>query len=373
MQLSMKSFHGSSGLSSLQPIWMRLLEQMPTFEFFHHPEWHKALQNWLLRDQLSYVLIENEGEPLAIIPVSIKKTVALAQAGRTVNSPQHEHIVLSDWVLCANVDLKCTANIISQIMHTLNVGNWSRFILRSLPHSSAACLLHERLHDPSDGHSGNFLSTLEVAKYSAWFDCGKNAHPVAGKLRRNLRRLKAQAEKTAKVEMLTAADPADLPDAFQKFLDIEASGWKGGSGKGTAIKQDVDLVGFYKSIVEAKVSGLTAKINFLRMGSDVVAAQYILVTPSCTSVLKTAYDEDFQKYAPGSLLLYETIKANCEDSSTKKLSLVTCPEWVDRWHPNKSPVYNCIIYNNTARGKAIRGIDSLKALARLTYNGFMHN
>lgn len=363
--ISIKAFHGLSDFSMLTPSWMRLLEKIEDYEFIHHPTWFYALQMWLLRDQLSFVLIEEDREPLAIIAVVLEKHKSFAQQRFDILTPQHDHIVLADWVLSPCVDIQMLAELIPSITEALGAKTWGKFTLQSFPESSVAVQLHDRLEHPKGEEKPLFLSTLEPCRYSAWFSVESGDNPVKSKLRRNIRRLKGQAETVGDVVMETTSESTALLTAYEHFLDIEACGWKGEGG--TAIVANPDLRGFYGELLNGSYPGITPKINLLWIGDKAVAAQFILQTPACTSLLKIGYDEEFQQFSPGSILLNDFITECLDNDDVNKVSLVTSPAWAERWHPNKQTVYGCTIYNNNTAGAALRGLDGIKSLARTTY------
>lgn len=359
--ISIKAFHGLSDFSMLTPSWIRLLEKMEHYEFIHHPAWFYALQTWLLRDQISFVLIEEDREPLAIIAVKLQKH----RTRLDILTPQHEHIVLADWVLSPCVDINMLSELIPSITKALGVNNWGKFTLQSFPESSVSVQLHDRLEHPKGNEKPLFLSTLEKCRSSAWFPVGSGENPVKAKLRRNIRRLKGQAQVCGDVVMETVSDPAELPAAYERFLDIEACGWKGDGG--TAIVNDIDLKGFYRELLTTRYPGIRPIINLLWIGDKAVAVQLILQTPACTSLLKIGYDEDFQQFSPGSILLNDYISECVVNDDISKVSLVTSPAWAERWHPNQQSVFSCTIYNNNTAGAALRGLAGIKSLARTTY------
>lgn len=363
--ISIKAFHGLSDFSMLTPSWIRLLEKMEHYEFIHHPAWFYALQTWLLRDQISFVLIEEDREPLAIIAVVLKKHKSLAKSRFDVLTPQHEHIVLSDWVLSSCVDIQMLSELIPAITEALGVKNWGKFTLQSFPESSVSVQLHDRLEHPKDKDKPLFLSTLEKCRYSAWFSVESKENPVKAKLRRNIRRLKGQAEAVGDVVMETITDPDQLPAAYEQFLDIEACGWKGDGG--SAIVNDPDLKGFYRELLNGCYPGITPVINLLWIGDTAVAAQFIMQTPACTSLLKIGYNEAFHQFSPGSILLNDFISECMLNDDVTKVSLVTSPAWAERWRPKLQAVFSCTIYNNNTAGTALRSIDGIKSLARTTY------
>jgi hypothetical protein len=233
--------------------------------------------------------------------------------------------------------------------------------------------LNARLQDLQKNDESTFLCILKENKKTAWFDCSQGKLPISSKLLRNLRRLKAKAEKTAELRFELVKDPALLHKAFDDFLVIESSGWKGQAGTSTAIAHSSDLVGFYTDLLTRECQGVTPIISLLWLGQELLAGQLILDTPNCRSILKIGHNESYNNLSPGSLLLQELIADSVNDESVKKLSLVTCPAWSERWKPNTNAVYRCVVYNKNTSGMAMRRIDGLKDIARTTFRELKRN
>jgi CelD/BcsL family acetyltransferase involved in cellulose biosynthesis len=117
------------------------------------------------------------------------------------------------------------------------------------------------------------------------------------KLRQHRRRL---GEKGA-LARVTASDPAAVRRAIEEFLVLEASGWKG--RQGTAFLCYPAQAAFMRTAMVALAEQGCASIDALRINGEPVSMQLILRCGDAAFTWKTAFDERFQDFSPGMLLL----------------------------------------------------------------------
>ncbi|MDO6460120.1 GNAT family N-acetyltransferase [Granulosicoccaceae sp. 1_MG-2023] len=342
---SVEIARGREALNALRPAWLELLERRRGYAFYHHPQWFGALNDHLLGDELVVAQLWCDGKLQVLAP--------LISHGAMLSNPRHEHIVLSDWVIADALPVTTLLRYLPDMLEAAGGGRWTRLALHDFV---SAELVHGGLSAPADAPAP-LLSTLRTTRTSAWFDCRQDATPVPGKMRRNLRRLR---KKCGEVSVTVADTPETLAGAYQEFLRIEASGWKG--DKKTAIARDEDLRRFYEAL-QVRTAGLGAEIHILHLDGQAVAAQLTLRSGGLLSLLKIGFDEAYAQVSPGSILLEETLTRAQADPATESVSLVTNPPWAERWHPAVIDVGTCRIYNNTTSGHAKRRVDHLRATA----------
>ena len=117
------------------------------------------------------------------------------------------------------------------------------------------------------------------------------------KLRQHRRRLAEQGALTR----VTTSDPPALARAIEDFLALEASGWK--SRQGTAFLCDPAQAAFLRAAVAALAENGGVTIDALAIDGRPVSMQIILRCGSAAFTWKTAFDEKFQDFSPGMLLL----------------------------------------------------------------------
>jgi CelD/BcsL family acetyltransferase involved in cellulose biosynthesis len=164
--------------------------------------------------------------------------------------------------------------------------------------SSAPCILQQsrrpKLQSALDGKA-----YLEKALSSS----------TRKKLRQHRRRL---SEKGA-VTSVIASEPEAVRRAFQDFLALEASGWKG--REGTALLSDKADAAFMREAVGALAELGCASIHSLCLDGKAVSIQLVARAGAAAFTWKTAYDEALQDFSPGTLLLEDYTAAFLADKS----------------------------------------------------------
>ncbi|HEY5051984.1 MAG TPA: GNAT family N-acetyltransferase [Solirubrobacterales bacterium] len=171
---------------------------------------------------------------------------------------------------------------------------------------------------------------------------------VKGKHRREHRRLaKLLAEELD--GPLELVDRAGERKAVETFLELEASGWKG--QQGTALTADPRHAEFFRETAGAFAARGALELLFLEAGGQVVAARCNLLGGGISFCFKVAYDERFQRFAPGRELELHLIDRFHEDSRLKSMDSCADPNnqligrlWADRrplattLHPAPGPL-----------------------------------
>jgi CelD/BcsL family acetyltransferase involved in cellulose biosynthesis len=127
------------------------------------------------------------------------------------------------------------------------------------------------------------------------------------KLRQHRRRLGA----TGSLSSTIASAPEDVRRALEGFLMLEAAGWKG--RQGTAILCDRRDAAFVRQAVAALAERADASVHGLYLDRRPVSMQIVLRCGNAAFTWKTAYDEHFQDFSPGMLLLEDYTTAFLAD------------------------------------------------------------
>ncbi len=352
--------------------WQQLFESVPHARFYQHPHWFKCIADHLSMPELCLGFVSIDAQLRMVLPLQD------SNAGSHRLHPAHDHLSLNDVLIHPSLS-NDNNTLLSAINAALNhVGrNWAAWKITNIPQHSdliqslasisswmdddqeQATAIH--FQTERDGTSDSWL--IKKTRQSASFDCGSDECPPHGKLRRNLRRLRKQMSEAGTLRVENVCEPDQLQDAYQQFLNVEASGWKGAANDSTAIAANADLNAFYQSLLNPDTAGLQAEINLLWCDEHCVAAQFGMRTGHTLSLLKIGYDEAYARFSPGYLLL-ESILANAPGREITTLSLVTSPPWAERWHPITVPVWQLNHYNNSTRGIAASQVDRLKQAAK---------
>jgi len=134
---------------------------------------------------------------------------------------------------------------------------------------------------------------------------------------RELRRTGRRLTDLGAVLFTATTEASAVAAAVEDFFALEASGWKGRAGTAAAYHDSV--VGFFKTALTSLAGEGKAAINRLLLDGRPIAAAVTLFSGDAAWYWKTAYDENFARYAPGILLtaaLTEELAANAAIART---------------------------------------------------------
>jgi Acetyltransferase (GNAT) domain len=117
---------------------------------------------------------------------------------------------------------------------------------------------------------------------------------------RELRRSGRRLSDTGALLFTTASEPAKVAAAVEDFFALEASGWKGEAGTAAAYHEEV--MSFIKTALPALAAEGKVAVHRLLLDGRAIAAAITLHTGDTGWYWKTAYDENFARFAPGVLL-----------------------------------------------------------------------
>jgi len=149
--------------------------------------------------------------------------------------------------------------------------------------------------------------------YDAVMEC------ISKNLRANLRKASRKLEEGGGVRFTSETglphdDPAArdrMRAAYEIFLAIEASGWKGREGTGSAIALNAPERAFYAALIDSASPSFLPEIEILWQGERPLAAQYSLQVNGIKHALKAAYDEEQKRNSPGHVLLAHIVETAC--------------------------------------------------------------
>jgi CelD/BcsL family acetyltransferase involved in cellulose biosynthesis len=345
------SLCGRSGFEQLTTQWDQLISRMEKARFFQHPDWYRALFDSALADpdESLFVAVSDGPDLVGLLPLHIDRICKLGATIHTIGlcyNPQH--MLLADCIIDDSRECTWLISSVVRWLHEACPVAWDVLLLDKVPQRSASYR----------------LLSAEPARLVVPDITGSSAHvptesedvalgPVSGSFKRNLRRLAKRAEETAPLRYEVIDTLPELDHAFPQFLEVEASGWKGTCGTGTAIVHDTNLVNFYHELMHRFGKRGQCIINQLIHGDKVVASQFGLLVSGAYNILKIGYREDHAWFAPGNLAMERTIRWCCAHPDVHELSFVTCPSWGHLWKPQQEDVASFRIFNPTLKGRLL--------------------
>ncbi len=320
---------GRAGLVSLEADWRRLYAQMPQQTLGHLFEAYVAYADHLAEepDRLRCLALADEHAVRAICVLEARTVRAFGlpiTMWRTASLPQ-------TWY----GDIVCPDDEARRVLIPAIVSHLRRT-------SEGAALLHltalpkaSSLWDGLQWVSGGEHCVDETAPMHV-VDCRRSFESLtsglSAKSRANLRKSRRKLDSLSDVSFTTVACEPDLSAAFETFLQVEASGWKGANG--TAILQRPGLEAFLRSLRTLHHEGDHCAINALHADGRCIAAELCFSTGDECVAFKIGYDEQYSRFAPGLLLVEYSLERCCRDERISRLNWIGDSAWERRWHPH---------------------------------------
>jgi hypothetical protein len=150
---------------------------------------------------------------------------------------------------------------------------------------------------------------------------------------REFRRLKRRLADLGTLEHSVARGPEDIRHAIEAFLTLEAAGWKG--RKRTAMATDRYRAAFAREAVHRLAEQDMCRVHSLTLNGEVIACLIVFVEAGVAYTWKTAYDEAYAAFSPGTLLMIEVTKQHLDDPNIETTDSCAVP-----YHPVMSRLWS---------------------------------
>ena len=146
--------------------------------------------------------------------------------------------------------------------------------------------------------------TMSVSMNSSFDDYwAQRPRKLIQNMRRYLRRLQSEPG-GQRLEIVST--PEAIAAAVDRYAALESSGWKG--REGTAVGSDNTQGRFYAELMGEFAAKGEALVYELWLGDDLLASRMLLLRDGMAIMLKTAFHEQFERVAPGRILLLLTLE-----------------------------------------------------------------
>lgn len=125
------------------------------------------------------------------------------------------------------------------------------------------------------------------------------------KRRKELARKRRRLEEIGKLEFARSTQVDGIGDWIDGFLELERSGWKGDRGSSLASAPQTEAL-FRESLFGAAAEGRLERLS-LQLDGKPIAMLCNFIAPPFSFGFKTAFDEAYRKYSPGTLLQVENL------------------------------------------------------------------
>lgn len=331
---------GETGLNQIESEWNELFNNLTTPTYSQSIIWHKAYLKYLAPDvdKCFYFCIYKHDTLIAIFPLEQVQRKFYIASITILSFPSNNHFGINSVITDQKEN---TQNIFQFLYQSLKMQKniaWDVIYLNKAIENSQASLCKIDNQKLCLQKTSTVCDILPIQTYKRTYS------KFSRRLKRNLKKGKEIISNSYKIEYKSTRNEDELDAYFTKFLDIEASGWKGINGEGTAIKLHKNLSGFYLDILHGFAKTGNMEINLLSVNGKYIAAQYAIILEPTVFLIKIGYDEGNRNLSPGNLLLEHELQEYAKEEKLKILNLISDAGWHKEWKPTRLPsykIYNC--------------------------------
>jgi hypothetical protein len=163
--------------------------------------------------------------------------------------------------------------------------------------------------------------------------------------RKKLRRSRKERERLAGLAFEYVDGPAAWRE-LDRFVALEASGWKG--RERSAIGSSSGTLEYYRSLTRALSARDWLELAFLRADGRLLAAEINVRFAGVLHQVRCAYDESFEDYSPGTILLERSLQRAFE-SGVDELNAGSDHAWTRSWGMQQRACWNVRLFPRTPR------------------------
>lgn len=347
---------GAEGLARLAPVWDLLVGEMPERAWHHSYASHRAYFEHLSAPErfVGLVLRDGEGEVRAICPFEERRRSILGVDMRIWELPWDLHTRIRD-VICPPGEARTA--LLPALRRYLGRGAGAPpvVVLARVTERGAAWACLDTVDGAAvcrDRHGAADVvdTTLSMEEQAA---------RRSRKFRANLRRAQRKLDEVADVRYVHATDGTHLEAEYRTFLELEAAGWKGADGTGTALLLEPEVQRYYRELVDHFPG---TEVTSIHGDGTCLASTLCARNGRDYGILKVCYNEDHAQASPGKLLLDHVLERCTEDPEIDSFNLVSHWEWCQDWKPDVLPAWSVYLAADDLRGALL--IRALRARFR---------
>ena len=179
-------------------------------------------------------------------------------------------------------------------------------------------------------------------------------HSISRRHLREYQRLKRRLADLGTLEYRIARQPDDVRQAVEDFLALEASGWKGREGSAMAV--DRYRAAFAREAAQRLAENDQCRVHALHLNGEVIASLIVFVEAGVAYTWKTAYDESYARFSPGTLLMIEVTHTHLLDPNVAITDSCAVPDHpiVSRLWKERRPIGTMVVGLSAGSDRATR-------------------
>lgn len=297
------AIHDPMELVHYVPLWEQLVDQAAEPNVFYTPWALIPAIHHLSNGQAVRVLLffrDGEGTVLdGVLPLFEKRCIGPFV---TLHGYRHRYCFSAEPLVCRGREREVAASFVAWLSRRR-----LRYPLLTLRGLDVAGVWYQALSQAMQVQGVQYHQTEPVQRALLQItDGGLDVFQerIPAKKRKEYARLKERLAQLGELQIdVLAPEAADLHEWLDDFIALELKGWKGREGTALGSRPECRL--FFERIARAAHERGQLVMARMRVGGRPVAMLCDLLAPPGRYAFKTAYDEDFSRYAPGVLLEIE--------------------------------------------------------------------
>jgi len=291
------------------------------------------------------VAVRRAGKLHALCPLALQQSSSWGIPTRKLVSLTNPHTPKFDFVIAA--DAETTLREVLEFLRR-EVG-WQAMMLSYVPTESSLFPAIRSLRQEG------LILAAQYEKMSSPFlrvegDFDEYYQSLSKKFRQNNGRALRALGKLGPVEFEELRSGPPLERDLGEALEIEASAWQGNNS--TAILQDASESHFYRQVAANAAASNQLRLYFIKCGDKRVAFDCCLLYRGVVSGLKNAYDQDYAKYSPGTLLRIWLLEQLAQENVPFTYDMLgTAAPWKLRWTDQVAQLQELVVFPRTLHGR----------------------
>jgi len=325
-----ETYFGLEGLKQLRRDWQNLFARIPHPGFHLTWHYHEALLRYGAthsREVIFICLREESGDPLAIVALQPKQRRIARIPFLAWQQPDDPDRPSMDFLAAPGADAKAVRTALVLELKKIRP-DIDLLAADRVREGSAAWRI------ASVGNPTFRAVEFRPAHYLLTNPSAESVMAAVGKgFRSDLRRRARKLQRAGLVEYRVHRDPEDINNAFDKFVALEAAGWKGNNPKGKAIALSPKVHRKFSGVIELlSVSG-ACEIHSLWAGDECIAALIGFLGGGEMYSFKTTYNEAWKNVSPSQLLLEHVVRHCCDEATIDTINFGWESKRIKPWNP----------------------------------------
>jgi CelD/BcsL family acetyltransferase involved in cellulose biosynthesis len=302
--------------------------------------------------ELRWILVEDDTGPAALVPVFAVRETDSRVGFRALWTLTRFELMYADALIRPGVSAHL---ICREIFRARTFGTQRADVLRissAPPGSGFHRLLTEQAPNDIRVRAGSSIMPCS-ADAESWDR--SNSRNLRGHLRQSEKRLRERGE----LSIVEHFSGTTVGDAFDRFVSLEAAGYKASMSPLAAISGDRKVL---RDAIVGHAERGEASVIELVIGERLAASQLGVIRDRRVHLIKVAYDETLASASPGAFLMAELLRRRSQDRRAEVIDCCVRQPWHDRWHPALEDRVDGVICNpRTSAGLLLYAMRRLRS------------